>query len=539
MHRLRATKLSILSLLALFSFTGIAWSQGVPDQLQRSMDDLANRKEITARVRAAQSIGNYGSSAAVAVTVLVKRLDTDPVWEVKEACAEALGKIGPPAREALPESLRTALDNKNRDVIIAAARALGEILKGAQETKDMTETVLAFVQQARDSEEVRAAVKKSVALIGSAALPTLLDSIAKGTDAPERRFAVRMLEDSNALSLEQAVTYRRLLEDADGEIGAPFSDAVLNAVQQCTLGGATCLSELPRIHQLEVGGPVDAGLRLYDSGIKVCERYLDSIRSEQGAFGIRALAVRYILPLAAGGLAIVAVLAVACIVLALKGRVLSAKNAALSAQGDVLEGNRAELSRMKNDLEQKIDEISDQKAAKQRNEIARGVLQRFVRMPSVEERPAFKIASAFRDSSDVSGDFYNWSSRSDGSVFIYLVDNEGSSIDAAIQATHTAQLLERILTGGRTQKSPDQLLEDADRVMQRELGQANIAVTMNLVEVHPDHIRLANAGMPAPLLFRHLQAQPQELLAAGVYVGGGYSRFHVLPRLAEAKRCRG
>jgi anti-sigma regulatory factor (Ser/Thr protein kinase) len=69
--------------------------------------------------------------------------------------------------------------------------------------------------------------------------------------------------------------------------------------------------------------------------------------------------------------------------------------------------------------------------------------------------------------------------------------------------------------------------------MQRELRQPNIAVTMNLVEVYPRRIQLANAGMPPPLLFRRGQAQPQQLQAAGVYVGGGYSRFPVEPRSVE------
>lgn len=197
------------------------------------------------------------------------------------------------------------------------------------------------------------------------------------------------------------------------------------------------------------------------------------------------------------------------------------------------------LSKEIDELTTTINEISDAKAAKEHNEIARAVLTRFVMEPEFRDRPGLKIASSSRNSSDVSGDFYNWSSRTDGSVSVYLVDVEGSGIDAAIQATHAAKVLERTLTRGDLLERPAQLLEDADRAMQRELGQPNIAVTMNLVEIRPDHIELANAGMPAPLLFRHLEAQPQQLQAAGVYVGAGYSRFRVLPRSVEANVSEG
>jgi hypothetical protein len=152
-------------------------------------------------------------------------------------------------------------------------------------------------------------------------------------------------------------------------------------------------------------------------------------------------------------------------------------------------------------------------------------------MPEREDRPEFHIAAAFKDAGDVSGDFYSWFNRTDGSVCIYLVDVEGSGIDAAIQATHAANVLERTLTRGEVQK-PEALLDSADQAMLKELSHPNIVVAMNLVEVYPKDIRLANAGMPAPLLFRYGQAQPQELQAAGAYVGAGYSRFQAQPRFA-------
>jgi serine phosphatase RsbU (regulator of sigma subunit) len=534
--RLGASSRSAFLCVHLCSLASIALPQTVPDQLQRSIDDLSKR-EITARIRAAQSIGNFGATAAAAVPALVKRLDADyEVWQVKEACAETLGKIGPQANEAIP-SLLTALEARRPEVSEAAAVAVGKILASSDASKNVTDAIAALVRRARDPEGVRQAARDSVTRIGPVAVPILLDFILKSGDAMERRLAEQVLTDSMHISLEQAVAYRKLLEDPDAEIRSHFATAALYAVQTCTLGGARCLPQLPKIRQLEVG-VTDPTLLSYNAGIKVCEQYLNAIESEQGS-GVRGYVVRYAVPLVTSAVVLAMVLGILWSVQSRKGRNLQLLTTKLSGQNSDLEQQRTDLVHTNQDLEERIDEISEQKAAKQRHEIARAVLRRFVSMPSFEDRPAFRIASSFRDSTDVSGDFYNWFSRIDGSILIYLVDVEGSSVEAAIQATHAAVVLERILTRGDLSTSPEVLLEEADRAMQRELGQANIAVTMNLIEVHPDHIRLANAGMPAPLLFRHLQAQPQQMLAAGVYVGGGYSRFRVLPRFTEANVVEG
>jgi len=51
---------------------------------------------------------------------------------------------------------------------------------------------------------------------------------------------------------------------------------------------------------------------------------------------------------------------------------------------------------------------------------------------------------------------------------VYLVDVEGSGINAAVQATHAAKVLERTLTRGDRQ-SAEELLALADRTMVKEL----------------------------------------------------------------------
>jgi serine phosphatase RsbU (regulator of sigma subunit)/HEAT repeat protein len=524
--------------LALGCFAAIAFSQGSPDQLNRNIEDLS-RKEITTRVRAAQSIGNYGKDALPAMQILVKRLDADyEVWQVKEACAQSLGKIGPVAKEALP-SLRAAMESRHSEVVVAAAWAVGEILRGSDTTKDLADNVAALLQKATSSEEVRKVAKASVAEMGPKCGPILLEFLTKNPDPTQARFAAQILADSIHLSLDDVVAYRRLLANPDAEVKTRFAAAVTKVAQECASAGATCLAQLPKIKQLELTEPIDPTLRQYEDGIKMCESYLNLIASRDGASVILRYGLRFAIPAELFLLAMIVGLVWLLFSGARKSGALRRTNKEAQEQIVSIQGEKRNLEERITDLNERIDEISDRKAAVEHNETARAVLQRFVPMPRFEDRSGFQIASSSKNSSDVSGDFHNWSTRTDGSLSVYLVDVEGSGIDAAIQATHAAKVLERILTRGDLKESPTQLLADADRAMQRELGPQNIAVTMNLLEIHPDQIRLASAGMPAPLLFRHLQAQPQQLLAAGVYVGAGYSRFRILPRSVDANVTEG
>ena len=150
------------------------------------------------------------------------------------------------------------------------------------------------------------------------------------------------------------------------------------------------------------------------------------------------------------------------------------------------------------------------------------------------ERPGVRLAHRLKQSTSISGDFYNIIPRGDGSVGIYLVDVEGHGL----VASQTAQDVHRVLTDPSlnwgTGEAREQL-EIADRVIYERLGDRGIAVTMNFTEIDPGNkvLRFANAGMPAPLLFHPQEAEPEPVRAAGIYVGAGYARRPVKPERAE------
>ena len=152
------------------------------------------------------------------------------------------------------------------------------------------------------------------------------------------------------------------------------------------------------------------------------------------------------------------------------------------------------------------------------------------------ERSGIYIAHRRVQATTVSGDFYNFIPRGDGSLGIYFVDVEGHGLSASNQA----RSLYQAVTGGEWGLGDARReLEKADEMVSQGaiFQKEEIALCMNFTEIDPEQmvIRYANAGMPFPLLSRLNQAQPEFLQAAGIYVGAGYGRYPVKPEKVEVQ----
>ena len=449
-------------------------------------------------------------------------------WQTRLAAAQSLATAKPVGSEAMP-ALLNATHDRYPAVRGAAAAAVGRIAQGSTDAKAIADAVGSLLGLAEDRPEVRSEAELAIVHTGAKAVPALAGAIGSNPSAAERGLAAEILSHDIGLTVGQAAGLTTGLRDSDLGVRRAVGAMIAGAVADCALGGGRCLPELPNIKtiraELATAALGDLGLGPDVRAVEVSLNYLEQEATLAGR-SKPALLLAAAAPYSA-------VVAAAVLVLTF---VLLTKLATSRKAGRIaVEAGRAardEIGR----LEQQIEELGQAKAKQEHDRIARSVLQRFVTLPDQDFWPGFTIAAAFRDASDVSGDFYNWFSRTDGSVCVYLVDVEGSGIDAAIQATHAANVLVRTLTRGEIQPA-EKLLEAADRNMHDELGQPNIAVTMNLAEIRRSSdrssIRLANAGMPAPLVFRQGQAPPQQLQAAGAYVGGGYSRFRVEPQFAQ------
>ena len=165
---------------------------------------------------------------------------------------------------------------------------------------------------------------------------------------------------------------------------------------------------------------------------------------------------------------------------------------------------------------------------------ARAALEQFTPLPPELRRNNIEVAAAFRQCAGVAGDFFNWYTTNNGDTWIYLVDVEGRGFRAAIMSTLIRHVLDSTLESA-DDADPQEVLSRVDRQFEHYGTGGGLAATMNLFRVSTNKkvLELANAGMPAPLMIRYGQSQPDPVQAAGVYVGSGYSHYKVEPALAR------
>jgi HEAT repeat protein len=117
------------------------------------------------RMLAANELGKLGAAAAPAANALATALG-DEVPEVRNAAADALGKIG----KAAVGPVRNALTDRDRQV--AAARAAGQLGPLAA---DLVPAVIKCLRL--DSREANDAVAKAIARIGEPAMPHVIKGL--------------------------------------------------------------------------------------------------------------------------------------------------------------------------------------------------------------------------------------------------------------------------------------------------------------------------------------------------------------------------
>lgn len=151
---------------------------------------------------------------------------TAPETSVRQATAAALGRIGP---EAVP-SLIEMLQDENVAVRAAAARALGDIIRGTKDLPTLRATV-----KAPDA-SVRRATTAALGAIGAEAVPSLIELL-KDVEPTIRKMAAESLRGIGPQAKDAVPALKARLIDTDGmaqvaaalalwKISATVTDAV-------------------------------------------------------------------------------------------------------------------------------------------------------------------------------------------------------------------------------------------------------------------------------------------------------------------------
>lgn len=185
--------LSISLLLLLSSPSpGDETDEKVSRQLVEVIQDV--RATPFARIEAAKTLAKMGaraSAAAEGLTAMLKKLRGDEFSDLHEAVLVALGEIGPPARNAIPEMVRSS--GQNIDLDRAVKQSVNRILTGPERLD-----IALLISRLNDRDPaVRLQSVKSLSLAGAdaaGAVPALTISLGD-PDADVRRAAVSAIRE--------------------------------------------------------------------------------------------------------------------------------------------------------------------------------------------------------------------------------------------------------------------------------------------------------------------------------------------------------
>ena len=553
------------------SVSPIALTQSTESRdLNRHIENLKATSQTT-RKNAADQIGRFGSRAVSALPTIIERLqpDVQEGYEIRTSLIRDIGQIGQ-VDQTILDILSAALVDKYPNVRAEAVGAIMQLLQSRDESKYRAELLSRSLSACGDKFEfVRSALSELASVLSEEQLGVLEALLTAKSDSPTvecyGRLALRFKLSTSAVSI-----VAKLLQRSGENVDENALRAMLGLTDQCIGIEKTCYPLLPVLEKTVLQlrnrskGISSPNLNVLDRNIKYL-RLSESYRSFeawQTPIADHPAAFAY-LAWASVTLNLVFVVVMARFRSENKRRwelndeLTTERLAKLTSDHEkslvaVSELHETRLATMRREHEAELSGIQatltgriDQERRKYENTLeerslaaevvaARTALSQFAPKPRPMERPDIRIASAFNEASTVSGDFFNWSVRHDGTACVYLVDVEGHGFEAASQAILSATILSRTILGADSLE-PKASLEKADKLIRSELGESRIAVTMSLVQISPDRRRLmvANAGMPPALLFRFGQSAPEIVQAVGTFVGDGYERGRAQPKQVD------
>lgn len=142
-------------------------------------DIMEKRSSLeAAQITALQVLGKLGPAAQAAVPALSKAM-ADPNPEIRSAASQALGQIGPPARSALPGLIQLFGDG-SESVREAATKALGKIDPNWASDPVAADSIAILAGQLGSTGRPAENAVDTLAAIGAAAVPVLIDVMESG-----------------------------------------------------------------------------------------------------------------------------------------------------------------------------------------------------------------------------------------------------------------------------------------------------------------------------------------------------------------------
>jgi len=125
----------------------------------------------------------------------------------------------------------------------------------------------------------------------------------------------------------------------------------------------------------------------------------------------------------------------------------------------------------------------------------------------------FEIAARMETASEVGGDYYDYLDSENGYTFV-IGDATGHGLHAGTMVTATKSIFKAI--GNHTE--PVTFIREASSAI-KSMGLKNMFMALIFVRLQQGEIRLASAGMPFPLWYRHSEKRIEEIKTKGMPLG--------------------
>jgi serine phosphatase RsbU (regulator of sigma subunit) len=141
-------------------------------------------------------------------------------------------------------------------------------------------------------------------------------------------------------------------------------------------------------------------------------------------------------------------------------------------------------------------------------------LQESMLPKSLPVRSDLDIATFIRSSSEVGGDYYDFFTQDNGTIYSVCGDATGHGVTSGMMVSITKAGL-----NGIDAQSPAMTLTKLNNVVKKvDLG--TLRMSLNIVEIAQDEVKLSSAAMPPIYLFKAKSSIVEEIMNSGLPLGG-------------------
>jgi len=165
------------------------------------------------------------------------------------------------------------------------------------------------------------------------------------------------------------------------------------------------------------------------------------------------------------------------------------------------------------EIEQKLLEAENARQSKELEEARQ--LQLSMLPKELPQLPNLEIGVFMKTATEVGGDYYDFKLHDDGTLTAVIGDATGHGMQAGTMVSATKSLFHALAD----EPAPVRLLKKGTKAI-KAMGLKNMFMALTIAKFKDNHMQVAAAGMPFPLIYRSSTGRVEEVVLKGMPLGG-------------------